>query len=52
MSKFGRPQMLFITVVILFARVANVQSSTELVFTVLFRKKTNFCHALVLLQLY
>lgn len=51
-SRTGRPQMLFITVGILFARVANVQSITELVFMVSFGKKTNFCHALLLLQLY
>lgn len=43
--------MLFITVVILFARVANVESISELVFTALFRRKTNLCRALVLLQL-
>lgn len=42
--KIGRLQMLFGTAVTLFARVANVQSVTEVAFTGFFKKKANFCH--------
>lgn len=42
--KIGGPQMFFGSAVTLFAKVANVQSVTEVAFTDFFGKKANFCH--------